>query len=281
MTPRKGRHATHIVVLGNVVEDRMRTGGWAPGGPSLYTARMAAALGARVTLVTNLPEAYPRAALEGLTLEVRAVAGAPRYANSYDAHGDRTQLLLAPGEELQASPLPPCDALVVAPAYHELRELPPTTAPVVAIELQGLLRSVDGDGRVSAHAEPFPRVRQFARRGAFAFLSEEDTPRPAQLAARLAELGMAVLLTRGYRGAALFDGKGERHFEALPARAADPTGAGDCFATAFVVRYGETRDLDEATRFGLAAGALAVEGPGLEGIPTRAMVEARLAKVAA
>ncbi|MCK9521175.1 MAG: PfkB family carbohydrate kinase, partial [Dehalococcoidia bacterium] len=70
----------------------------------------------------------------------------------------------------------------------------------------------------------------------------------------------------------------------LPAFAAEPvepTGAGDCFATAFTVRFAETGDIDEASRFALAAGALAVEAHGLAAIPSRAAIEARLRKVAA
>lgn len=264
-----------------MVEDRAPAGGWAPGGPSLYTARAAAALGADVTLITNLPTGYPRAPFAGIDLRVRAVAPAPRYANQYDAGGDRRQLLLARGEGLEAGAIPACDALIVAPAYHELAALPAAAAAVVAIELQGLLRTADAAGRVSAHPVPLARVRPFARPGMFAFLSEEDTARPTLLARELATAGMTVALTRGYRGAQLFTASGERHLDALPAQAVDPTGAGDCFATAFVVRSLEGGDIVEAARFALAAGALAVERPGLEGIPTRAMVEARLAKVAA
>ena len=61
----------------------------------------------------------------------------------------------------------------------------------------------------------------------------------------------------------------------------DPTGAGDCFSMAFIVRMVETGDMDEACRFALAAGSLAVESSGIATIPTRAAVEARLQGVAA
>jgi sugar/nucleoside kinase (ribokinase family) len=61
----------------------------------------------------------------------------------------------------------------------------------------------------------------------------------------------------------------------------DPTGAGDCFATAFAVRYAETESFAEAGWFAAAAGALAVEGYGLAGVPTRAAIEQRMKQVAA
>ena len=79
----------------------------------------------------------------------------------------------------------------------------------------------------------------------------------------------------------MFAGSEERTFAAAPARAVDPTGAGDCFAMAFVVRMVETNDLVNSCRFALAAGALATEGVGIAGIPSRKAVEDRLQGVAA
>ena len=76
-------------------------------------------------------------------------------------------------------------------------------------------------------------------------------------------------------------GGAERQLEALVADSVDPTGAGDCFATAFMVRLAETGSLDEACSFGLAAGALSVGAAGLAGVPSREQVERRLALEAA
>ncbi|MBI2767280.1 MAG: hypothetical protein HYX53_15395 [Chloroflexi bacterium] len=273
------------MVVGNVVEDQAPGGGWAPGGPSLYSARTALALGARVTLVTALPPAYDASVLEGLDVRALPAAGAPRYSNAYDAAGARTQLLLAEGEPLPigaaSAAAAGCDALLLAPAFHELDGPPAVRVPLLGVELQGLLRSRDAAGRVIPHPEPWAQCERFVAAGAHVFLSEEDTGDAVALARRAAAAGATVLLTRGYRGASLFAGGQERELEAIAANPTDPTGAGDCFATAFLVRVAETADLDEACQFALAAGALAVEGPGLAGIPTRAMVEARLRREAA
>lgn len=80
-----GGSVTHIVVAGNVTEDRAPDGGWVPGGPSLYAARMAHALGARVTLLTTLSPSFDRACLEGLEVPPFPADVLPRYANAYDA----------------------------------------------------------------------------------------------------------------------------------------------------------------------------------------------------
>ncbi|MBI5949939.1 MAG: hypothetical protein HY875_17520 [Chloroflexi bacterium] len=265
------------------MEDRAPGGRWAPGGPSLYSARTALALGAEVTLFTALTPWYDRAVLEGIELRTVAAEMCPRYANTYDASGDRTQLLLEEGPELKpaAMGLPPAaDALIVAPAFHELAAIPGFRARFVAVSLQGALRSVAADRRVVPANDPIARAKPFAVEGAFLFLSEEDTADPDALAHFCMSRGATVFVTRGYRGATLYREGVETHLDPLPANPVDPTGAGDCFATAFIVRMAETGDLAASCQFALAAGAIATEAVGLDGVPTRAQVEDRL-KVAA
>lgn len=266
-----------------MVEDQAQ-GGWLPGGPSLYAARTALALGAEVSLISRIPAKYDRAVLAGLDVHGFPARSAPRYANTYGPQGERTQYLLHDGEPLDAGAAKldrPADGLIVAPAYHELAGLPAIAAPVIAVNLQGPLRTVDQQGRVLPTEEPETAAAPFIRPGCFAFFSEEDTLVPDALARFIAGLGATVLLTRGYRGAMLFEGDAVTRLDAIEADPVDPTGAGDCFATAFVVRYIETGDLAAACSFALAAGALAVEGDGLAGVPARAAIEERLARVAA
>jgi 1D-myo-inositol 3-kinase len=57
----------------------------------------------------------------------------------------------------------------------------------------------------------------------------------------------------------------------------DPTGAGDVFASGFLIEYHLARDPWRAAAFACCAASFAVERPGLEGIPDRESVERRLA----
>jgi len=257
-----------------------------PGGPSLYASLACKALGANVTLVSTVEDAFERSALAGV--ETRFVEGElPRYANSYDAAGNRTQLLLAEGSELALLPLLPRgytpNLVMLAPAFHEFRKAPLRfKGSLVGVSLQGALRSVDPEQRVVPNADPRGVATRFVRAGWVAFFSEEDTPEPESLARHIASLRGVAILTRGYNGATLFDSDGtEEHWAAIRADPIDPTGAGDCFASAFMVRLEETDDLRSAMRFALAAGALAVEGNGLAGIAGRAAIEARMTREAA
>ena len=82
--------------------------------------------------------------------------------------------------------------------------------------------------------------------------------------------------TRGDRGAEICKRGTWRHIDAFPAETVDPTGAGDVFATAFLVRFRETSDPWEAARFAASAASFVVESDGLANIPDRAMIEGRL-----
>ncbi|MEO6397829.1 MAG: carbohydrate kinase family protein [Tepidiformaceae bacterium] len=244
---------------------------------------MAHALGARVTLLTTLTATFDAASLEGLAVPRFPVNSLPRYANAYDGAGNRAQLLLSPGEALELTDIhfeimP--DLLIIAPAYHELTVPPAIPARFTAMDLQGPLRTVEGE-TVRSHPQPRTVVDQFVREGDYVFFSEEDAPDAEGLARYAANRGATVLLTRGYRGATVISEGHERHLEALLADSVDPTGAGDYFATAVMVRLAETNDLAQACAFALAAGALSVAAVGLAGVPTREQLEHRLAREAA
>jgi hypothetical protein len=257
-----------------------------PGGPALFTAVMAHSLGAHVTLITNVEPAFDTSVLEGIDL--RASEGPlPRYANTYDANGNRSQLLLETGAPLELLPHLAAgeqfDLVLYAPAYHEFSKAPLRfKGSIVGVSLQGTLRSIDSAQRVIHRPNPGPAVTRLARAGWISFFSEEDTADPEALANSLTKHSIVAILTRGYNGATLFELDGTSHsWAALPANAVEPTGAGDCFATAFMVRLTETDSFQQAMPFALAAGALAVERPGLAGIAPRAEIEARMTREAA
>jgi sugar/nucleoside kinase (ribokinase family) len=170
--------------------------------------------------------------------------------------------------------------LLFAPAFHELRTLPRTEASVVAFLLQGALRALDGDTVIPAR-QPFEAIAALMHPGMLCFFSEEDTADAEEFAAGLASVGATVILTRGQAGATWFHRGVVESRHAFRAAQIDPTGAGDVFATAYTLRFAETHDYREAMNFALMAGALAVEGRGIDGIPTRRAIESRLATVAA
>ena len=275
---------TELVIVGNVVEDLLPNGSKCPGGPSLYSAWVASALEVDVTLYSRVPEGYDQAAFEGFTLVDFPADVCPLFSNRYDDAGARTQFLYETGEPLSLSgvPLLQGDALLVAPAFHELSSIPANDIPSTVVMLQAALRTVDSEHRVNPTLTPLEAVENFLFPNGTVVFSEEDAAEPLELAQSLMGRCAAALVTLGARGVMVFrPGVPSETVPGYPAISKDPTGAGDAFAAAFTIRLSETGDLIEACRFANAAGSLAVEGSGREAIPTRPRVEERMLQGAA
>lgn len=245
---------------------------------------MAEALGAQVTLVTGIPDGYDRQTLAGLRVIAVPAPSCPRYENRYSRSGAREQHLCNDGvslDDVDWRRFAPADVMIVAPAFREFSRLPKFGATVHAVALQGVLRQRLPDNRIRPRRDAITAAKRLVRAGHFAFLSDQDTAQPQRLAVSLARAGTVTVVTHAELGASLHHGEEIQTFAACPAAMVEPTGAGDCFATAFAVRYRESGSLEEAMRFALVAGALAVEGKGIAGIPNRAAIEERIEQVAA
>ena len=76
-----------------------------------------------------------------------------------------------------------------------------------------------------------------------------------------------VVIKKGEHGALLFHYDNVFYAPALPLEEVfDPTGAGDIFATAFLIRYFETNDIPLSTNYANAAASFCIEKKGTEGI---------------
>ncbi|ABL88288.1 PfkB domain protein [Pyrobaculum islandicum DSM 4184] len=85
-----------------------------------------------------------------------------------------------------------------------------------------------------------------------------------------------LVVTLGPRGAVAFDGRRLLHVDAFKLDAVDTTGAGDCFAAAYVAMYLRGRDLYEKLLFANAAAAIKVTRPGARSSPRYSEVVAFL-----
>jgi sugar/nucleoside kinase (ribokinase family) len=84
------------------------------------------------------------------------------------------------------------------------------------------------------------------------------------------------VLTEGQDGATLHYQGETIHCAPRQTQTLDPTGAGDVFAAAFLVRLDETGDPYQAARFANVAASLSVERAGIESVPERAQIESHL-----
>lgn len=279
-----------IVLVGHLARDERPGGDFALGGTVAYGALLAARLGARPGIVTTAP-AEDVARL--LTLEplLRVVnepsAIATIFANHYD-QGQRQQRLRSRAPTLAPDVVPPAwRAAPVTLLGPIADEIPPALAATLrgairAATPQGWLRGWDARGMV----QPIPWASADAILPTLTdlILSVEDVAsaagaadRDQTLAAWAARVAY-VAVTDGPRGVALWrDGVGPTRVPAFPATEVDPTGAGDCFAVAWLVARWRGADPMTAARFAHAAASFVVRRPGLAGIPDAAMIAALLA----
>lgn len=251
-----------------------------PGGAALYAALTAYRLGSTVGVLTSLGPDFPPGALPP-EIEVVAVP-APRTTRFRHAAGlkGRALTLLDRAADLGASALPAAwreaELALLCPVANEVDPaLAAEFSGAVGAAAQGWLRARDAAGAVvpapwEAASLVLPHVQAL-------FLSEEDA---GSFEAEMLDWFQRVpvgVVTLGRRGALLFISGDRYAVEAEPAQEVDATGAGDVFAAAFLVEYQRQGDPWEAARFAACAAALRVEGRGLDAIPSRAAVEARLA----
>jgi sugar/nucleoside kinase (ribokinase family) len=160
------------------------------------------------------------------------------------------------------------------------RELPPHWSmmfpgSLLGIAPQGLMRRWDTNGLV-CHGR-WEDAGLFLRRADAVFLSREDVSGDEAYIQELARKARLLVVTDGYHGATVYT-KGEA--TTIPARRTvevDPTGAGDVFATSFLLRLAETGDPIVAARFASVVASMSVEAPGMDPVPNRKQVEEWLA----
>jgi sugar/nucleoside kinase (ribokinase family) len=231
--------------------------------------------------VTRLaPDFVPPEALHDIAVARSDSAQTTTFENTYPG-GRREQRLLALADPIEPEDVPPdwrsASIVHLGPVARELDSRFASLFPgaLLGVTPQGWLRDWDASRRVG------PRVwleaRDILPQVDVLVLSEEDLNGDLDLMTDYAALVRFAVLTRGSLGCVVYADGHAQGVPGFPAHAVDPTGAGDVFAAAFFIRLQETGDAIAAARFANAAGALAVQAPGIAGIPTRDQVTARLA----
>ncbi len=289
--------------MGNVAKDIVTDDprGWRLGGGVSFAALTSARLGLRSAAIIGV-DAVTREAREldllrdaGVAIQLVDVGQSPSFDNAEGPAG-RRQVCLAPGQPLPVVPFPDSWAAapvwLVVPVADETRPAWAAAVPAsarLALAWQGLIRILVADTPTGRRA---PIDTPLVRRADLVSVSRHDLVPGATLDQLTALLrpGAELLVTEGVSGGLLVrtteSGPPQTmRYRSLPARQVDPTGAGDVFMAAYVAGSvvnpagpGDDWPLDVVVRWAVAGSALAVEGLGLEGIPTRPELLARLAR---
>jgi sugar/nucleoside kinase (ribokinase family) len=246
-----------------------------PGGCAYYAARTLQALGAVSRLVTAVGTDFAcEDAIGGLeTLAVRQ-GKTTVFTNLYPDSGPRVQYVEALAPPVVPGQLPGewtrPDVLFLGPVLDEVDIVAfkeATSAGLVAIGVQGYIRAADP---VDEHGRRKVVPRKWSPSSAglagvdVACLSDEDLIGQGDLLQRLRDEVRIVALTHERKGCDIMEGGRKTWVGIHPAREADPTGAGDCFAAGFLFGLAGGQDPAEAARLGAACASIIIEGVGGE-----------------
>ncbi|MBI2777141.1 MAG: hypothetical protein HYX57_07740 [Chloroflexi bacterium] len=288
-----------VVVVGSAARDLAPDDprGWRLGGAVAYAGLALARLGLRPRVLVGGDAAVADAKELDVLREAGAIVTVARLHRSpvFDNRQVgrlRRQWCVEPGEPLPVAALPDSwrasGAWLLGPVANELPgtwAAAPAIDAFVALGWQGLLRDLrrGGDVRMRPPA-PNPLVSRAAL-VSVSRLDVEPGTSPAALLSLLAD-GATLIVTDGDRGGVGLDrdGRGRtRRYASIRSRVVvDATGAGDAFLAGVVAArlghpLGGSARRGGDLRLGAALGSLAVEAPGLDGIPTIPAIADRLA----
>lgn len=267
-----------FVVVGHVCQDLLPDGRLNLGGSVSYAATTALRLGYRVGVATSAGSEMDLAdALPGTQVVCRQADETTLFENIYH-DGQRTQILHQRASVLTCQDIPVAwrlapmvylgsiDQEIEEGVFHCF-----AASSLIGVMPQGFFRRWDEQGRVYfTEWDPPQRVLE---RINLLVISELDVPDPRRRAAEWARFVDSVVVTHAERGATLYHAGDVCHYPPRPAQQVDPTGAGDVFAAAFLIRLAETRDPRQAAGFANVVASFSVEGPGIAGIPQRNCVD--------
>ena len=272
------------LATGHVSKDVLDGGRVAAGGTVTYSALTAQRLGLQAAVVTSCApqDEHLLDVLreEGVWVYSKPSEATTTFRNRYSAAGNRTQVLEAQAASLAYTDVPEewraAPIVHLGPIAQELPSEMPSIFPdaLLGITPQGWMRSWDSAGHITHSAWPLPPALNTLPPSAILILSVEDLGHNISLIEYYAELAYIVVVTQDAGDALVYaEGKKLANVPAFQAQSVDPTGAGDVFATAFLVRYSETRDPIEATCFAHVVAAHAIGGEGVSAIPRREMIK--------
>jgi hypothetical protein len=277
--------APDFLVCGHAVQDLL-DGTWRLGGAVAYASLLAQRFGLRAGVLTSTgPEMDFESLLPGVDVVNVPSDASTQMRNLYEG-GRRRQQMPQRASTISAADLPKgweqSPIVLLGPVAGELDDSLAACFPdsLVGAGAQGWLRETGPDTGVRPVAPASWNSKPVLSRLRALFVSDEDIAADSvdETFGRWCAEVETLAFTRGANGADVCHRGEWRHIDAFSASALDPTGAGDVFAAAFLIRMQETGDAWEATRFASCAASFVVEGEGVAAVPDRAMVEARLAE---
>jgi len=209
----------------------------------------------------------------------------------YDHKGDRTLDVLGVAGRITTQSFPEeflqTKYMIIGPILGEvdrslIEYLRNSTSSKLFLDPQGLIRTIDQDGRIKHNCEE-AEFSKIARLVDFVKPNESESrtitgESDAGLALRrLHDMGAAVpIVTLAERGSLLLEGGRVHRIPPYHTKAIDPTGAGDVYAGSFITSYSHGTTVEEASTYASAASSVKIEQVGPSFKLSNAEVERRV-----
>lgn len=259
------------LVIGTVCQD-LTDEGLIMGGTVAYSGLTARNLGRRVGAITSFADDLPFAELlSGIQVVRQPSTSTTTYQNVY-VDGHRQQYVRAVAGKIENSLVPETwkEARIVhlGPLVQEvsmgIAGLFPNS--LIGVTPQGWMRKWDKTGRV--RPSQWTPTGDELRRVRALILSEEDVGGDLKWVDEYSDMVEIVVVTSGWKGSSVYWRGRVTYIPSRDVQEVDPTGAGDIYAAAFLIRLDETDDPLEAAHFANWVASCSVERKGIAGIPT-------------
>lgn len=255
------------LVIGHISVD-VTPSGHKAGGTVVYSAHAAQALGCRTAVLTSTTPDYDlEATFPGIIVRNIPSKQPTKFENVYTDAG-RQQKIHSVANTLYEDDVPAeWQRAAIVHLGPIANEIDPAMVKLfsnslVGLTPQGWFRQWNGNGRVQAR--DWPESTEVLPYAAAVILSMEDLPGRVTLE-QIRQHSPLVVLTQRSGGCTVFFRDETRHLPAPPVHEVNPTGAGDIFATSFLIRLHQTKgNLWEAAAFANRLAACSVAHNSLE-----------------
>ncbi len=270
------------LIIGHITKDILSGGGHTLGGTVAYSGLTASMFAVKVGAVTSTGPDLVSSALGDLTIHRAAAPTSTTFINEYSPAG-RSQRISGHASALDIGDVPAewrqPRWVHLGPVANEvdlgLADAFPDS--FLGITPQGWFRRWDKTGRV--HTTPWMTAEPAISHADAVIISLEDVDGDEAAVRAMADRCPVLVLTDGAHGARVYSHGTMRLVLAIPVLEVDPTGAGDIFAASFFILFESTGDELESARLAARLATHSVTRRGLDGIPSRAEVEAILQMV--
>ncbi len=267
--------------IGHVCQDIVPEG-YTLGGSASYCSIAAKLLGKKAGILTSFSNNFSfLSSFQDIVIHNKKAKQTTIFENVYHPT-HRTQYIFNRAADITVNDLPiewkNAPLVHLGPIADEIdfsliKAFHPNT--IIAATPQGWLRQWDEKTRKIS-----PKILDWNQLNGIdiLILSDEDILGYEALFPFIVKQIPIVVMTRGDKAATVFKEGKQQDFPTYPTNVVDPTGAGDTFATGFLVKYLSTRNITQAMSYGHVVASFCIESKGLDNLKNLDKVEKRYQK---